>query len=81
MAKYTYTEYQAYSPLHDDVVCRVSIGDGRNGEHFALIPLRPRSHRRDRRQALDELVDAIEAGDPPGEVTVLLDDGLRRDAR
>lgn len=67
----TYTEYRAYSPLHDAEVVRLSMYDARGGEFFALVPADAQKKWRERRdEALDTIMDAMDAGQFPGEVEI-----------
>lgn len=67
----TYTEYRAYSPIIDAEMVRLSMYDNRGGEFFALVPAyAPKKWRERRDEVLDAIMDAMEAGDHPGEVEI-----------
>ena len=65
-----YREQHFWSPTLGLDAVRLSIGDGRGGEFFVIVPREDAGKRwRERReQLLDALGEAIERGDEPGEV-------------
>lgn len=69
MTRYAYKEFSSYSPLLDCEAVRLSVTDAHGGEFFKIIPAQDgKSWRLAREKALCQIVDAIDAGDQPGEV-------------
>lgn len=63
-----YSEYEAYSPIHDEVMTRVSVADDNGREFWTLVPTYGKGYRDRRSTAIDMCLEAIQAGCSPGEV-------------
>jgi hypothetical protein len=64
-----YTEYRAYSPVHDAEMARLSIWDNQGREYWTTVVPDGRGWADRRRYHLDTIMDAIEDRRvPPGEV-------------
>lgn len=67
-----YVEFRSYSPEMDCMTARISIAGPQAREYFALIradEAGPR-YRKRRQKACEEIAEAIERGDEPGEVAI-----------
>lgn len=66
-----YSEYRYYSPLHDADMVRLSMTDMHSQEFWTAIPETNGTRYLERRDdALAAIQQAIELGEPPGEVRV-----------
>lgn len=66
-----YREFFFYSPFLDSEACRLSVYDARGSEFFMIVPVEDgKAWRPARKQALEDIETAIEAGLQPGEVRV-----------
>ena len=64
-----YREFRFFSPLDDADAVRLSMADQHGREYFTIVEGGYGKRWRERREAaLIALEDAIEAGDPPGEI-------------
>jgi hypothetical protein len=63
-----YSEFRCYSPTHDAMVSRVSMPDDRGDEFYVEVLGEGKDYRKAKAQALDDLIEAIEMGLPPGKV-------------
>jgi hypothetical protein len=66
-----YSEFRSYSPIYDSEISRISLGDGRGGEWFIVIPIptASRDYRDSRERALDMLYRAYDLGRLPADLT------------
>ena len=63
-----YSEFRHYSPMRDCLVCRISM-QGPEGVYYAEIEgLEGKAYRQAKAQAIDDLIEAIESGLPPGKI-------------
>lgn len=64
-----YTEYRFWSPMLGTDAARLSMGDGKGGEFFMVIPCEGgKAYRASRAAALEAISTAISLGLDPGEV-------------
>ena len=62
-----WTDRVYYSVAHDDIVSRVSGFDENSQEHYMIVQ-GGKGYRDRRNEALLQIQDSIEAGEPAGEV-------------
>lgn len=65
-----FTEYEYYSPILDDDVCRISVADEHGQEFFAIVGVNGKGYRQRRDEAIDVILQAIQQGCAPGQVIV-----------
>ncbi len=67
----TYQALRFYSPVRDANCERLSMADSAGREFFAVVEVRDApGYREMKARALEKLLEAIMAGDAPGEVTL-----------
>lgn len=65
-----YREMRYHSIIHDREMARLSMADAHGAEFFAIVETVGKRWRDRREVVLDQIADAIERGDRPGEVTI-----------
>lgn len=66
-----YSDFRYWSGVHDRDMARVSIGDGKGGEFYMVIPDDGgRRYREARAQAMSDICEAMDLGLAPGCVRV-----------
>ena len=64
-----YSEFRCYSPMRDALISRISMADDRGAEFYVEIEGEGAAYRRRKAEALEDLVEAIETGLPPGKIS------------
>lgn len=63
-----YLEFRCYSPIYDCEVSRISMADDRGAEFWMEVQGTGKAYREAKRDALDDLSEAIDMGLEPGKV-------------
>ncbi len=63
----SWSETSSYSLAHDCDMARISGFDDKCQEHWIMVEMGA-GYRERRQEAVERLMDSIEAGDPPGEL-------------
>lgn len=66
----TFSEFEAYSPIHDQTMTRVSVPDAQGREYWVLVPTYGKGYRERRNNAISLCEEAIAIGCDPGQVRV-----------
>lgn len=76
----TYQEVRFWSPTLGCQAARVSMADGRGGEHYCIIPFEQgRPWREARAEALERVMEHIRWGKEPGEVKLAIREQIAGD--